>query len=446
MDDGSSDATVQDGPALAHTLQQRLDLFLLPVLSVLDAQIDRRLVRTLAGTVRALLCWRNRAHGLLLSELGGYLLSPAHAPAGTKRLSNLLRSAKWAAATVERLLWHQADGHLCTLEADGTDVYVAWDESVLEKPESRSAEGLCPVRSSKAGRLSARKPGYNRPPGPPVFVPGHHWLSLLLLGRQGPPHLVTMRWWTTRGARATDKRSEEQVLLEEVARRWGGRVLHLWDRGFAGHPWLSQALALPLRFVVRWPTRYHLLDHEGERPAWQCVRGKRSWDHRELWDGRHHCWRKTGVLATMVWLPKHPAPLWLVVARRGQGQSPWYLLSNEPVQSIEDAWAVVFAYARRWQIELVWRYGKSELALESPRLWSWERRHKLLLIVTLAYAFLLSLLSTTDSLLRRQLLRHWCHRTGKRSQETLTPLYRLRSALSRLWLSHPQLSFLENPG
>jgi hypothetical protein len=75
MDNRSSAAAVQDGPALAHTLQQRLDLFLLPVLSVLDTQIDRRLHRTLAGTVRALLCWRNRAHGLLLSELGGYLLS-----------------------------------------------------------------------------------------------------------------------------------------------------------------------------------------------------------------------------------------------------------------------------------------------------------------------------------------------------------------------------------
>lgn len=30
---------------------------------------------------------------------------------------------------------------------------------------------------------------------------------------------------------------------------------------------------------------------------------------------------------------------------------------------------MVFAYARRWQIEMAFRYTKSELALESPRLW-----------------------------------------------------------------------------
>jgi hypothetical protein len=61
---------------------------------------------------------------------------------------------------------------------------------------------------------------------------------------------------------------------------------------------------------------------------------------------------------------------------------------------VEDAWAVVFAYGRRWQIECAWRYSKSELAMESPRVWTWERREKLLLMVTLVYAFLLSLLAS----------------------------------------------------
>jgi hypothetical protein len=326
---------------------------------------------------------------------------------------------------------------------------VAWDESVLEKPESRVAEGLCPVRSSKAGRLMARKPGYNRPPGRPVFVPGLHWVSLLLLGPEGPPAVAAMHWWTTRGVRASDKRSEETTLLRAVAERWGARVLHLWDRGFAGSPWLSVALHLPVRFVLRWPTRYHLMDETGqERPVWQIMRGQRSWEHRLLWDGRRRCQRKVGVLATMVWHPAHPQPLWLVVARRADGDhaGPWSLLTTEPIETAADAWAVVLAYARRWQIEWTWRYGKSELALESPRLWTWERRHKLLLLATLAYAFLLSLLDTTLMALRQELLRQGCHRTGKRSQETLAPLYRLRSALSRLWLAFPPLSLFANSG
>jgi hypothetical protein len=97
---------------------------------------------------------------------------------------------------------------------------------------------------------------------------------------------------------------------------------------------------------------------------------------------------------------------------------------------------VVQAYARRWQIEMSLRFNKSELALESPRLWSWERRLKLLMMVTLAYAFLLALLRLPREWLC-QVLRAWCHRTGKRSRETPTPLYRLRLALSRLFAAHP---------
>jgi hypothetical protein len=37
------------------------------------------------------------------------VLEPAHAPAGTKRLSNLLRSPHWSASAVLDYLWQQAD-------------------------------------------------------------------------------------------------------------------------------------------------------------------------------------------------------------------------------------------------------------------------------------------------------------------------------------------------
>src|SRR5262245_53698702 len=109
-------ATVSEGmqaaPLLSQTLRQRLAAFVAPLLSTLDAQIDARLVRTFLRVLEVLLCFRNRAHGLLLSELGAYLLTPAQAPAGTKRLSNLLRSKKWASDLLDRFLWQQAQQRL----------------------------------------------------------------------------------------------------------------------------------------------------------------------------------------------------------------------------------------------------------------------------------------------------------------------------------------------
>jgi hypothetical protein len=147
------------------------------------------------------------------------------------------------------------------------------------------------------------------------------------------------------------------------------------------------------------------------------------------------------VVAVCVTHSAHPQPLWLVVARPGRHSEPWYLLTSDTIRMVEDAWRVVFAYGRRWQIECAWRYSKSELAMESPRVWTRERREKLLLMVTLVYAFLLSLLSSAWAELRTWLLRAWRHRTGKRSRQVAAPLYRLRSALARLWQA-----YLPSPG
>ena len=443
----------QTSSSVAEDLTKRLAVFLEPLLVRMDTTVDKRLVRTLLRLVGVILEFRHSRHGLLLSELGAYLLSPEHAPAGTKRISNLLRSKKWSHQIVERFLWWRADNQLCELEAEGRDVLALWDESVLEKPESIALEGLCAVRSSRAARLKRIKPGfYNPPGGPPVFVPGMQWLGLLLVGYAGAPVLAAMRWWTTRGPNASDKRTEELSLLRECARAWGQRVLHVFDRGFAGSPWLGELIPRRLRFILRWPKSYRLRDQSGRvRKAWEIVRGQRSWGHRQLWDARRQCWRKTGIIAVPVYHPDYPDyPLWLVVSRPGAGREPWYLLTNQPIATQPDAWQMVFAYARRWQIEMAWRYSKTELAMESPRLWKWNNRLKLLLIVALAYAFLLTLLDPTLTDLCQWLLRHWCHRTGKRSQNSLTPLYRLRSAISRLWLAHPPpfptFPFAENSG
>ena len=218
-----------------------------------------------------------------------------------------------------------------------------------------------------------------------------------------------------------------------MARLWGRKVIHLWDRGFAGSPWTTLALDHHLRFIVRWNKSYHLVGPDGRKQeGWKIARGKRSWNHRRVWDARRRCQRETGVVAFPVHLPEDERPLFLVVSRPGYGCKPWYLLTSEPIHTPEQAWKIVFAYARRWQIEMSLRFTKCEMAFESPRLLAWQARLKFLLIASLAYAFLLSLLPNTDFLFR--LFSIYCHRTGKWSQDISAPLYRLRLALSRLWL------------
>ena len=426
-------------------VERQLVKMLRPVLGELKQRLDRRLVKTFLGLVMAIVMHRHRNNGLLLSELGGYLLGPEECQAGTKRISNLVHSARWEGEVIEDFLWQQGTQRVEELRAQGERTLVLWDESVLEKPESLQAEGLCAVRSSKAIRLKRIKPGFFNPPGGrPIFVPGFHWLKVLVVGHTGSPILAHMRWWTTRGEQKSNKRTEESTVLSQIDAMWGKEVLHIWDRGFAGNPWLTQVFMHGARFVLRWPKNYYLLDeHEQLRKPGEISKGKRSWSHRLLWDARHHCDCKTGVIAFPVLDPTHHQPLWLVIARR-KNQPPWYLLTSEPAHTPTLAWQIVLAYARRWQVEMAIRFNKCELAFESPRLLRWHSRHKLLLIATLAYAFLLSLLPITPNSISAWLLHTFCHRTGKRSQTTPAPLYRLRLALSSLWLFYPPpfLSFL----
>src|SRR5258708_27186272 len=161
---------------MAQGLAGDLALFLFPLLVPLDRLLDKRLVRTFVQTIQVILAYRDRVGGLLLSELGGYLLSPQQAPAGSKRLSNLLHSPKWDAQVVGDELWQQASQQVHTWQEQGEAGLAICDGSEWEKPESEASEDLCAVRSSKAKRLSHIKPGYYNPPTRPIVVPGLHWL------------------------------------------------------------------------------------------------------------------------------------------------------------------------------------------------------------------------------------------------------------------------------
>ncbi len=205
-------------------------------------------------------------------------------------------------------------------------------------------------------------------------------------------------------------------------------------RGYAGKRWLGVLLNHDVVFVVRWPKRYQLIDAKGLPNAWKMARGKPALVRRQLWDAHQQQWRKSAVLALPVTHPDYPdQALWLVVSRSGKGKEPWYLLTNQSCQDADQLWSVVLAYARRWQIEACWRFFKSELAVQSSRLWFWLNRLKLMMMVALVYAFLLELLAVEQIDHRSALLRQWCHRTVKRCQSTLAPLYRMRVALATLF-------------
>jgi hypothetical protein len=436
--------------SVVNFFSERLQSFLSPLLVFLDQRLDRRLVSTFAGLCTSIIRLRSRSTGLYLSELGSYLLSPAQAPAGTKRLSNLLRSPKWQEEHIINYLALQAQVYAQELQLIKKElVLLLWDESVQEKPESLQSEGLCAVRSSKAQRLLRIKKGYYEPPTKkPVHVPGLRWVGLLLSGLQSPPQLARFRWWTSRQPQFTSLAQVRLQLLVWARELFGRTVLHVFDRGYASKEWLGLLLNQQDHFLLRWPSAYKLLDGQGrlKRASLFSV-GRRATSSQKVWDMIRKCPLKRSLLWQRCWHQAYEGcPLTLLICRPGRrGRQPWYLLTNEEVKNDKQAWKLVHAYARRWQIEQSFRFTKSELGMESCRLWFWENKMKLLQIVALVYAFLLTLLQKSLQQQIQSLLRAGCHRTGKRARKTPNPLYRIRLAISIL-LNQLNLTNVQSSG
>ncbi len=428
----------QEEITTSQEFAQVLETFLAPLLLVLDQMLDKRLVRTLVSCCVAIIRFRNTKQGLLLSELGSYLggyvgLSQT-ATAGTKRVGKLIRSLKWSAWHIDQFLLEEAKKEVERLKAQGKRILCLFDGSVIEKPESSTLQATGPVLSSKAKRLTRSRVGllFNLPTLRPIRVRGMEWTGTIMTGLEGIPKLAIMRWWTTKGHSAEKLREKEEEVLRLLVRTWGPLLTFVFDRGYASGPWLQVLERFRVRFIIRWIKKHLFYDQEGrEKKRWEIGRGKRYLAHKLIRESSSGLKLACDLWWAPVRHPRSTQQLYLVKARlKGH---VCYLITNERVQTEEQAWEIFFSYKRRRQIETSFRSGKCELAMESPRLWSLENRLKLLGIVLLVYAFLLFLLEEVHTDRVQALLRLKCHRTGKRCQEALVPLYRLRWALSRLW-------------
>src|SRR2546423_3803708 len=228
---------------------EQLARYLRPYQERVDAYVDRRVVGNVMATVGAIV--QSRCE-LTTSELGGAICGAAHAEAGTQRLQYALHHQGWEAEVIEEVVWQEAEQCRQQRQQRGETPLCIWESSVLEKPESEKLQGLGTVRSSKARRLGRSRKGlYNQPSRLPVSVRGYEWESLVLLGANGIPQVVAMRWWQRHKGVPGQQRMQQHSLLSQVASRWGRRLRHIFDRGYGHGPWLWGLGRYRLRLVVR---------------------------------------------------------------------------------------------------------------------------------------------------------------------------------------------------
>jgi len=421
-------------------LIKKVESYLSRLLIKFQHQMDKRYSYTFFDLIMGILSFRDRINGLLLSELGGYVNGPKHAPAGTKRISNFLRKANWESSDIGEELYQQCKDRMMEPKESGRWWLMTWDDSVLEKPESWFSEGLCPVRSSKAGRLTRIKRGYYRPPlKGQICVPGYQWSAGVLTALGQTPQIFQMEWWTTRGRHKEHPKNAFYRMLHQAARLQKETQATLWhvlDRGYANATTLDWMLELKQQFIIRWKSNQLLYNQQGVlKNTYKHSLGQKVMRYEKVWDKERKQHRNIGIIYRKVAHPDFPnQPLYLIIIRaKRKGQPPMYLLTNVRIDSIGMAKSILFAYIKRWDIEQTFRFGKTAMAMEAPRLWRFENRIKLLMIVTLAFSFLLQFFRKYKQDARK-IINTWCPRTGKWQDRVALPLYRLRLAICQLIL------------
>lgn len=94
------------------------------------------------------------------------------------------------------------------------------------------------------------------------------------------------------------------------------------------------------------------------------------------------------------------------MVRQGGGREPWDLLTEEPVETQEQAWEVVYASTMRWNSEEHVRFDTAERLLETFRVPDEEAPRTRLLLGILATRLLQSSLTLALAPTRTRLLQH----------------------------------------
>ena len=240
-----------------------------------------------------------------------------------------------------------------------------------------------------------------------------------------------MTWWTTKGKHKEGPDNIIWRLLSKCKKTFPKGTPHVFDRGYASEKILNYLFQFNQGFLIGWRKNVYLL-YQGKRLRIDKISRKtKARFCRVIYDKERKKTRKIPVAWTKATHPEHPDnQLTLLIVRNIKHHGgPMYLMCSLDIQNAQTAWEMVRTYAHRWEAGQGFRFLRSELGIESPRLWFWDNRLKLMGILTVVYDFLLQFLRKNEQVVEI-LLRKYCHRTGERYRNASIPLYRLRNAIS----------------
>jgi hypothetical protein len=282
-----------------------------------------------------------------------------------------------------------------------TDLWVILDGSDLRKPHANTMEGLQRVK-----RLAGSG-----------TVPGYRTLNAIGVGRQGRRGLLYHRLFSSTAPDFVSESAEERAAIAAVGAAvtpLGAEITWILDAGFDD----------VARWGDIWTQEQHLLCRLRHRDRWVETRAGEPCQLQTLAPrlmplaqiSAEMVVQKTGqarpklqpVTATVAavpllvrWRPglrtweerdEQRQPCWFVEVRLERvQQDAWWLLTDRPVETPEQAQEIFRMYCQRWAIEDAFKVAKTCLGWEEVQVLSYEAVRLLVALGWVAAGFLFDL-------------------------------------------------------
>lgn len=413
-----SDNTTPSREQLVLLAREQLSIFLSPLLKLLSRKVDPRLMRSFREAFAAILVGFDADVSLLLTTFAEEAAPNAakliHA---VKRFHRFLRNDDWSEDDLREYILERSSGDVAKMDKDSLMIV---DVSGCKKKYAKKMEQLCGIHDTDDG-LDERKSA----PGYPFLLAVRATLA------KGPAQMVSWRLFSYKAPDFLSQNLVEWEFIDSLWSKFGKAVIFTMDRGFGRFALLGQMHDKGMRFVVRLkqdiqvdPGDKRLISLKWLSYAMALAHWERAYDTKQKREKIiRYGWRK-------IKRPQIRGDVYLVVSWSEGEDTPWLLLTNEMVQTSQDAWRVIRIYWRRMEVEQTLRYLKSELGIASFRVRNIQAIKKIFAMAMVVLAMLVELFEG-QPLLAEQIckLGHWL---GLKKEKAT--IYKLRWGIRKLFV------------
>jgi len=259
---------------------------------------------------------------------------------------------------------------------DDTPIIV--DLSDLAKPYARKMDYLAIVRDGSTGEL----------------VNGYWLLEAYASISHKNPVPIMLEPFSHEEPASPGQNPVVLKAIHKIFELTNGRGVMVVDRGFDSGIMFEDWLDNKYHFVVRLVGKRHLLRFSGGQwvPIQSRILAEQTpTPHYFSKAVRRHgkvVFRLSQVGWAKVRLFGREEDLTLVVSRIAGEDKPLMLLTNLPVENVDDARRILRYYIRRWECEEAIRFLKSQVHLERVRTFRWSAICRLVLLASLVMMYL----------------------------------------------------------